>query len=213
MFTKFLISKSVNIHNYEEKLIKYIRNKNIKKMKRLIDCGIDITFNDNQAIRTCAIWNFNNGIELLLKAGADPRTVINIALKHQNLDMINLFIKYGWNVQDNDNEAIIYACGACKVEIVQALIDAGADIKANDNQALKNACQYKSNETIKVLIDLGADMYADNHSCIKTSLLLDNKDAINIFVKSGYVANAEIISFAQICHCKEEIINLLKSTI
>lgn len=210
--TKFFIRKNISVKKYQKKLIRYIRKKDIKRISRLIDCGLDVTFNNNQALYTCGIWNFTKGVELLLKAGADPNRIGILALRHKNIEMINLLIEYGWDVTSNDNEAIRKAAGECKGEIIEALIKAGADITANNNEPLKMACFYGLRDNIKLLIENGADMYAEDLYCLKTALLNDNKEIVEIFVEKGYKADEKIIDFAEYCYARKEIVNILEST-
>lgn len=210
--TKFFIRKNISAKKYQKKLIRYIRKKDIKRISRLINCGLDVTFNNNEALYTCGIWNFTKGVELLLKAGADPNRIGILALRHHNLEMVNLLIAYGWDVTVNNNEAIRKASGECKAEIIEALINAGADITANNNEALKTACFYGLNDNIKLLLENGADMYAEDLYCIKTALLEDNKEIIEIFIEKGYKADDAIIDFAEYCYARKEIVDILEST-
>ncbi len=202
----------------EKRFIRAIQNKDIKKMKKIINSGFDVNFNGYQAIIICLNRNYVEGLELLLSSGANVNVVADkllaktLILESKYIEMLKLIIAYGWNVQSNNNSAIRIAGIYFNYEIVKLLIENGADVTSNNNEPLYIACLYKNYDVVDLLIKSGADMYMEDNNIIKWNIDKD-EDIIRIFVNNGYHADKNIIDYAKKIKADEEIIKLLESTI
>jgi cytohesin len=106
----------------------------------------------------------------LIAAGADvnamsegDRTPLHMALLRggkKNLEMVQLLVEAGSDVNASDRPPLFDACRGGNVEIVQALIDAGANVNAtNDVGESVLACAVYDGDVdvIQLLLDRGAD--------------------------------------------------------
>ena len=103
-------------------------------------------------------------IEFIIDKGVDINTEINTKLIETivttNTDIIDLFVKYGFDIRFQNDLALrsVIKCG--QIGIVKYLIDKGANIHANDDEAIKYILEYRHHdtETIKYLIENGVNI-------------------------------------------------------
>ncbi|MBR1416390.1 MAG: ankyrin repeat domain-containing protein [Bacilli bacterium] len=108
-----------------------------KMIDILIEDGVDVTIDDNHAIKWAACNGFENCVTSLIKAGADVTADHNNAVRYAAWydypKIIKILIKAGANVTDEDNFAIKWAAkNDCSQETIDILIAAGADKKIYD---------------------------------------------------------------------------------
>ena len=83
-------------------------------------------------------------------------------------------------------EALHMACRNKHLQLIELLIDRGADVNIPDNDKwtpLYTACYFENIEIIKLLLDYGADIHMEiNHGCtsLDTIFKLDNLDNLQI---------------------------------
>ncbi|KUL83144.1 hypothetical protein ZTR_10995 [Talaromyces verruculosus] len=103
------------------------------------------------------------------------RTMLDVAIMNQNIDMASILLEYSMNPQSgiDPNSAIrdwrkdvpllSYAAENGYAEILSILLQHGADIEKSDNygwRPLHLACYRGHTEIAKILIDAGADVHA-----------------------------------------------------
>lgn len=169
-------------------LINAVLNLDYPLVKILLECGIDATAKDNEAII--------------------------IASSHivYMIDILKLLISYGANPIARNNEPI---CKATNTNTVKFLIDLGADPFAQNNKLFKSACFRHDMSTIKFLFDIGINstmfdarviwnIFGSDCSIELKKLFLDNgADPDTI-----YGGNGSFIDIA-ICSCNIDYCKLL----
>lgn len=117
-------------------------------------------------------WFINNGVRMtfsnlpnsLLKDDiyavgdfADTRDMYNhpviIAVKHDQIHILELLLKYGSNVHHNNDEAICLASKIGNLDMVKLLLKHGAKLHANSNTPMTNARRYGHKELYVYLLE------------------------------------------------------------
>lgn len=184
----FNFIKMAYIH-YTQQLIYASGNKDINKVKELIDLGVDINQIDHMGY-TALLYATNDGekeiVELLIKSGANVNIISNfgstalIAATSFNDDrIVKLLINAGANLNHKSiafTPLIIAARKNCQMA-AKLLIEAGADLNVKDhegNTALIFASQFARKEIANLLINAGADINIQNNFG-ETALILAEK--------------------------------------
>ncbi len=108
-----------------ERLAEAAENGNLQKVKRYLDEGDDIHYQDDYALRWAAFYDHLEVVELLLDRGAD--------------------------IYAGENNALRYAAYNGHLKIVRLLLDNGADKSAKNYEALKWAKLHNHKEVIDLL--------------------------------------------------------------
>ena len=121
----------------------------VVEVKRLIDAGADVNFQDNKG-ETALISTVRSLIrgksdvaQALIDAGADVNiqsyngsTALQIAVLFEHLDVVGVLIDAGANLDiqnDYGDTALTYAAQIGDFDTAQTLIDAGADVNIQNN--------------------------------------------------------------------------------
>ncbi len=105
-------------------------------------------------------------VDYLLRLGADPNhgsPIITTAVRCRNLEILNLLIAAGVNLDTADHKgytALSYASSAGQIELVKALLNGGAqaNLGNHDEVPLHLAAENDYPEVVKTLLDGGADV-------------------------------------------------------
>jgi ankyrin repeat protein len=129
----------------ESQLVSAIANGNLDKVKQLIAKNPNL---------------------VNAKLNKDGDTALSIACDKDNLNIVNVLIKAGADVNATDNDGETVLMRVSNVKIVNALIKAGADVNATDNDGntavIKNSDSKYTLDIINTLIQAGADLEAEN---------------------------------------------------
>lgn len=119
-------------------------------------------------------------IRRLLHAGADPDalfqdpsdpshcSLLHLAVTHKRVDILELLIAWGANVESTDEDGrtpLHRAAKAAQIDAMHALIDANANIHARDqyhSTPLHCAATHPNMNGAALLLQYGADAYAQN---------------------------------------------------
>ena len=177
--------------NYENSpLSKAIRNNDTETVRKLLANGEDV----NQII------NYTFGI-----------TALHFAIANNNLNLVQLLIDAGAdiNAEDNNGETpLFYACD--NLTIVQLLIDAGADIHktTEDNINVLHLALFRRNlELIKLLVNSGADVNSPYYSTKEFSPLFSILEYDFYFEYKNYDNDLEIIKILVNAGAKLDLVN------
>ena len=94
----------------------------------------------------------------------DAEQIFRIAAKNNNIEIVELLLGVGINVNNVDDlgyTALIWASQRGQAEIVRILIEHGANVNAvghNGVSALILASQYGRTETVRILLENGANI-------------------------------------------------------
>ena len=165
---KYLIKISKDKNSY---LLIYVRN-NFDMVKYLIENGVDIHYQNDQALISALYYKKFDMVKYLIENGADIHVQNDKALidtsYNNNLEMVKYLIENGANIHGQDDQSLINASNY-NFEMVKYLIKNGANIHAQDDQSLINASKYNF-EMVKYLVEHGANIHAqDDQSLINAS--------------------------------------------
>lgn len=178
---------NINCNNSTE-LIIAIENLDYPLVKILLECGIDVTAQDNEAIITAS----NNVVH--------------------SADILKLLISYGADPIARNNEPI---CGATTINTVKFLMDLGADPFAQNNKLFKSACYRHNIFIIKFLFDIGINSTMFDARVIWNIFQSDcSIELKKLFLDNGadpdtiYDGNGSFLDIA-ICDCNIDYCKLL----
>lgn len=132
-----------------------------------------------------------NIAELLLNRGGDVNaknewrgfTPLHLAARANHVGAVRLLLKYGADVNANDNSwttALYTAAKYSNYEMVKALIEAGAAINNDDRSPLHCACANNDLAIIKILLQNGANVkVVDEKGRVPLELLLRSQNEEN----------------------------------
>ncbi|AKI79378.1 putative ankyrin repeat protein [Acanthamoeba polyphaga mimivirus] len=160
---------------------------NEEVLKYLIDSGIDVTIENNFAVKLqSGIMHNNRIIDLLINNGADI-TVDNYfpyryAASEQNKEALKILFSYNPNV---DATMLLASINPSEIgaPILDFLISLNADININNGAILRENNQYYP--VVKSLLKAGADIsYLSTKHLVKI-IRSHNKRIIDIYIKFG----------------------------
>lgn len=133
-------AKDVDLEMDSNVFFKYaVCNGSIDIVRFLIESGVDITFDNNYAIKASVF--FPNILQYLIDQGA--------------------------NFHVNDEFPLRYAVYSDKIFSVILLVENGADIYAKDNDVIKIAVEKQSLDIIKYFIECGMNVSIENDLIFK----------------------------------------------
>ena len=130
----------------------------------LLDRGVDIHREDDDALISSAYGGYVETTQLLLDRGANVHARNDLALRmcaiHCNrLEVISLLLDRGADVHTQNDEALRLVAEKGKPEVARLLLDRGADIHTNGDEALYFAARCGDLEMVTLLLDRGAHVY------------------------------------------------------
>lgn len=144
--------------NSSAELIIAIENLDYPLVKILLECGMDVTAQDNRAIIIAS------------------NHVLYLA------DILKLLISYGADPIARNNEPI---CGATNVNTVKFLIDLGADPLAQNNKPFCMACYSGKLSHVKFLFEFGVSCIEPDNAPINAAVDGSNSDIIRFLLDNG----------------------------
>ncbi len=144
-----------------EALITAIKAFDTRRVRDLIERGIDVNQDDHSAWHRACSEGEETIIDLLIEAGADVRSHDDYALRaaagFNSLDLIKKFIALGADPNANKGQAVANAIGHGNVEALQFLLDSGANPNLNRGQFLCDAAVSDefAEEMLSALISSG----------------------------------------------------------
>lgn len=90
---------------------------------------------------------------------------LGVAVPNGRLDIADMLIGSGADIQYNNNCIIVSAAGRNKPDALRYAIEKGADVNANDDVALMLAARSGLTENVKILLEHGADPVNVHYDC------------------------------------------------
>lgn len=144
---------------------------NVENIKFLLDAGMNINTSGNpEALIHIAVLNNDyDVVKLLLERGiifqpngwSDNRNPLSCAAKNGNIDIVNLFIDYGYPL---NNETIFLAMDAAaqgnQLTTLKYFLDKGysPNLTLSDDSLLAYSCLRGKLDAVKILLEFGADI-------------------------------------------------------
>ena len=176
---KYFLDKGFDINSLRSYMKKIISNGNLRKLKKLIDYGMDISY--------------------------DPKKILILAVNSNvnSIEILNFLVNYGFDLTKDGVgiDLMLAAIDKHRVVIVKYLIEKGVDPTINDNAALRRACtgyRYLNMDIILVLIEAGANIYVNNLVVFTTAIRVGNRKVIDYIL--SFAAGKELIDRG-ICIC------------
>lgn len=186
IFSTFLHpNTSANLSRNLDNFYSFISNRNLSGVNFFIEQGIDVTANNNQAILDAAAVSDLEGIDLLIKHGAnlyvqDEKILLVAAKFGDPIFLRDLITKYEFS-QLSKNKAVVLTCSRGIRTSTIYLIDVGAEINAFNSMGLQMALRNGHFHFVEELVNrLGADKQVNN------GFLLLFKEKIEKEVKYEY---------------------------
>lgn len=174
-------------------LVNAIHNKDHETIDFLFENGIDGNWN---LLLSTAISNDNLGIiKRLLDLGANPNLTTLITT---NIDIIKLFMEYGYDPFINSNKLFVQLCiDDGYLPVIEYLMSIGANCLEPNNAPMIHACQSDSSQKIKrLLLGKGADpnattnTYIDGDICLlELAIIYADLDGCKILLEYGADVN------------------------
>ena len=198
----------------------------IKQIEDIIDIiFVDIThidnfnklINDNNIPishiikRKNKIFSNKIGINLDIPSTNEFESLVNIIIKHGidkalthasekgYLDVVKIIIKYGANVNVNNNYSLRWASINGHFDIVEYLVLHGADIHSNNDYTLRYASHKGNKATLEYLIEHGADIHAKNDKALRLASMNGHLDVVECLILHGadvHVNNEQALKLA-----------------
>lgn len=136
---------------------------NLDIIKLLLTKGADIHVrNDTPFRRACIIGNYET-IKYLIDIGVNVTAsksqglinAVNGYGTHMNLDVINILLDHGADVNTSNGMALVIACKYGHLELVKLLIKRGANVKSMNYNALRTACMAEHITIVDYIIHSG----------------------------------------------------------
>ncbi|AYV85108.1 MAG: putative ankyrin repeat protein [Satyrvirus sp.] len=195
---KYRINPFENGNNF---LYSAICSENFEIANYLLKNGIDVTFDNNLAIRLCAGFRDPYNlliIQLLIKYGADVNTnndfPIRYAASRSNFTAVNILFNHGADIHANDDYCLKilfeldmsdynYDLYNERYIILKSLIKNGANVNAGNDYALKKCIKYRYYQCLDLLLEAGAN--ASSLECDDLINAINSEDVVNKLIKYG----------------------------
>ena len=122
-------------------------------------------------------------------------TPLVLAIRHENMDVINVFIEAGASLKggrdENELTPLMYAIDTRNVNVIDALTAAGVSLEAeceDDHTPLEYAIHEGNVDVIKALIEAGASLEAeceDDYTPLEYAIDEGNVDVIKALIGAG----------------------------
>jgi hypothetical protein len=166
--------------------------------------NIDITYNDNELLRTAATLGAGNIILYLAKNGEnitfDDNYIFRVIIGKVNIEILEALVDYGCNIHADKEHALKTICASYyQMEKLTFLVRMGADIHIDDDYPLILACQCMNNDIAIYLIDSGANIHTNDEYPLRLSIECSNVELIKYLINAG--ADTTKISIDNIINC------------
>lgn len=172
---KYLMTKVEITDTFVNKcFVKACHGESTKVAKYFIELGVDVTIENNIAIRSFAVTNDLDLIKCLISRGANHRInndapLVN-ATRYGFLDTIKYLVSIGSDIHAQNDMPICVASRCNGIDIVKYLVSLGADTHAYEDAPLRKAAKNGRIEIVEYLISVGANVHAKNNHALRRSI-------------------------------------------
>lgn len=136
-----------------------IKLNHVEMVRHLHEHGMDITANDNQALR--------------------------LAAENGSFEIVRYLAENGADVTAHDNEALIHAARFGNLETLQYLCENGADVTARDSKAIRCDGVVRDLEIVKFLHHKGASLTANVNELFALALANGSVEVVRYLHENG----------------------------
>lgn len=140
--------------------------------------------------------NNNNKIYLIIQKfinkGGNIDDILNTSCRLDNFEVAKVMIKYGADVNSNNNDALMWSILNKTYDITKLLIKNGSDVNACNGLALLWVIQNNNIDMVKYFIENGANINIQHNSYLETAIINNQLSILNYLITSG--ANISLIN-------------------
>jgi len=158
----------------------------------VIERGADIHYGDDLSFRIAADWGYERMkdidiVNVFIQAGANVNANNGEALRTailKNFDeVVEVLLQAGANIYEPDSELLISASAFDFLPVVARLLQLGADVHANNDEALRLASRSGNEEIVELLLHAGADVHANNNEALRSAVEKDDTEVIELLLE------------------------------
>ena len=112
------------------------------------------------------------------------RAFVNSTLNN-NVELVQLFIDKGVDVNVNNSQALINSAIYGHMEVTKLLIDKGANINAQNGIVLNYSVVNDRINIVKLLLDNGADIHANDNKAINSCIVHNRVNIARLLLSKG----------------------------
>ena len=183
----------------ETALMNAIRNRDINKVKALIENGANVNeyHNFNSPISIAIETNQINMVKLLIETGADDRSGLSTAVDNNNLEMVKFLLNNNFNI----GYSIVYAVENNNMEMVELLTSHGANLNISQKRRdgifkpkyyvtpIEMAVKNNNKEMCLFLVNKGVSIVA----AIDEGFLQQKNDLLKVFIDKSPNLNDNLL--------------------
>lgn len=179
----------------------------LNQKKEEIDATLHDIFDrslENEDIEILDYYLKNN---LVYKSGSYKSELIEYALLHGKIKLIEFFIKDLRNFREYGDRMLYYCAELGHLEILKLIIKK-INVNVNNGQALYSAINNGDIEMVKLLIEHGAKINRNFSSAIRTAIAGDHLDIIKLLIENevDIHTHSNVILTISLTYSKKEVI-------
>ncbi|KAJ3318151.1 hypothetical protein HDV06_000780 [Boothiomyces sp. JEL0866] len=209
----YILHKHCDFSDLVDLLFRVIETNDLNFVKELIGC-VDITVENNYAIRQACLFGYYDMVKLLLENGADPSDYNNDALfsatQTGSLEIVELLLRDP-RVDPSDMDSIAFrnACSNGHYEIVKTFVrDGRTNFEADNNFGLGIACEHGFVDIVRLLVDI-CDPADNDYYAFKAAIENGHLEILQLMLKQKDY-DFDLVGFAT-THNQTKIVEYLLS--
>lgn len=156
---EFLLNRELNVHACNDKaLVSAINRDNVDIAKLLIMNGADYHADDNSPIYVAVDQDSVGCVKLLVEYDSDillikDKLLIFLAVKNNNIGLLEYFINLGIDITLPDNYLWIHATTWGGTNLIKLLVKYKIDIQYGPDHCIEYVCVFGDLDVIKILLE------------------------------------------------------------
>lgn len=141
-----------------QRLVNASRENSLRKVQKFLQMGMDVHFNDDEALIRASQSGNLEIVQLLLEHGANVHARNNLALRYCNhASIAKLLLAYGADVQATNNVTLKTVISDGNVSLALVLLEYGANVYTVDESHLRRCIFERADglSIMKLLIEKG----------------------------------------------------------
>lgn len=199
---KYLIAKYerlFDIHLSLEAIFEHAVHYGHMELVKCLSVKLDITFNDNKALKLASQGGYLDIVKYLVKKGADVTAEDNysleLSIQGDHIDVVKYLVEQGADVAAKGSSFLQVAALEGHSDIVKYLIAKGADPSAIDNFTLRMINKLGFLDLVKYFISIGCDytIIKSSSKFVENLILFRRRLNILYFLLNNTVVHKDLI--------------------
>jgi ankyrin repeat protein len=192
IFTKFTY-KPKWTYDKRELFVHYVTKGNLPVVNYLLDNGVNINYDNNQAIMLSILNGHLEITKFLFEKNANLVIydyVFGHCAENGHLDVVKYLLEEkGMDPNANNDYAFVYSAQNGHFEIVKYLFEKNTNINLNINIAFGYSAKNGHIQIVKFLLENGADIHDDNEYALRCSVENQHIATVKYLLENGADAN------------------------